>query len=113
MKALLVVVVIYLVICVYVYVNQRAFIYFPQPGVLYTGEQPIEIGSGELTLRGWVVNEGCDEAVIYFGGNAERLEASIPDFKRIFGNRTIYLINYRGYGESDGLAPATNSIFII
>ncbi len=102
MKALLVVVVIYLVICVYVYVNQRAFIYFPQPGVLYTGEQPIEIGSGELTLRGWVVNEGCDEAVIYFGGNAERLEASIPDFKRIFGNRTIYLINYRGYGESDG-----------
>lgn len=94
--------VVYLAICVYLYLNQRAFIYFPQPGVLYTGEKPVEIQSGEITLRGWAVNEGCDEAVIYFGGNGERPEANIPDFKQIFDNRTIYVINYRGYGESEG-----------
>ncbi|MCK5117460.1 MAG: alpha/beta hydrolase [Candidatus Aegiribacteria sp.] len=102
MKAFLVIVVIYLVICVYIYVNQRAFIYFPQPGVLFTGETSLEIRSGEITLRGWVLNEGCDEAVIYFGGNAERPEVSIPDFRHTFDNQTVYLINYRGYGESDG-----------
>ena len=102
MKVLLIAAAVYLAICAYVYLNQRAFIYFPQPGVLFTGEQPMEIRSGEIILRGWVLNEGCDEAVIYFGGNAERPEASISDFRNIFDNRTVYLINYRGYGESGG-----------
>ena len=100
----------YLAILAYMYLNQRAFIYFPQPGVLYTGEKPVEIRSGEITLRGWVVNEGCDEAVIYFGGNGERPEANIPDFKQIFDNRTIYLINYRGYGESEG-SPTEEGLY--
>ncbi len=102
--------VVYLGICVYLYLNQRAFIYFPQPGVLYTGEKPVEIQSGEITLRGWAVNEGCDEAVIYFGGNGERPEANIPDFKQIFDNRTIYVINYRGYGESEG-SPTEEALY--
>lgn len=102
MRVLAAAAIVYLAVCVYVYLNQRAFIYFPQRGVLYTGEKPIEIRSGEITLRGWVLNEGCDEAVIYFGGNAERPEAGIPDFKRIFSSQTVYLINYRGYGESGG-----------
>ena len=102
MKVFLAAAVVFLAICVYLYVNQRAFIYFPPRGVLYTGEKPLEIRSGEITLRGWVLNEGCEEAVIYFGGNAERPESSIPDFKIIFDNQTVYMINYRGYGESDG-----------
>jgi len=100
----------YLAICVYLYLNQRAFIYFPPRGVLYTSEKPVEIRSGEITLRGWVVNEGCDEAVIYFGGNGERPEVSIPDFKLVFDNRTVYLINYRGYGESDG-SPTEEGLY--
>ncbi|NOQ21775.1 MAG: alpha/beta fold hydrolase [Candidatus Aegiribacteria sp.] len=107
---ILVAAVVYLAIGVYVYLNQRAFIYFPQRGVLYTGEKPVEIRSGEITLRGWVVNEGCDEAVIYFGGNAERPEANIPDFKHIFDNQTVYLFNYRGYGESGG-SPTEEGLY--
>ena len=107
---ILIAAVAYLAICVYMYLNQRAFIYFPQPGVLYTGEKPIEIRSGEITLRGWAVNEGSDEAVIYFGGNGERPEANIPDFKQIFDNQTIYIINYRGYGESGG-SPTEEGLY--
>lgn len=107
---ILIAAVVYLAICVYLYLNQRAFIYFPQPGVLYTGERSVEIRSGEITLRGWAVNEGSDEAVIYFGGNAERPEANIPEFKRIFDNRTVYLINYRGYGESEG-SPTEEGLY--
>ena len=110
MKVFLAAAGIYLIVCVYAYLNQRAFIYFPQQGVLYTGEKPIEVRSGEIILRGWVLNEGCDEAVIYFGGNAERPEVSIPDFKRIFGNQTVYLINYRGYGESGG-SPTEDGLY--
>ena len=107
---ILIIAVVYLAICVYMYLNQRAFIYFPQQGVLYTGEKPVEIRSGEITLRGWVVNEGRDEAIIYFGGNAERPEANIPDFKLVFDNQTVYLINYRGYGESDG-SPTEEGLY--
>ncbi len=110
MTVILIAAVVYLAICVYLYLNQRTFIYFPQPGVLYTGEKPVEIRSGEITLRGWAVNEGCDEAVIYFGGNGERPEANIPDFKQIFDNRTIYIINYRGYGESGG-SPTEEGLY--
>ncbi|MCD4701790.1 MAG: alpha/beta hydrolase [Candidatus Aegiribacteria sp.] len=110
MKVILLVTIVYLAIGVYVYFNQRAFIYFPPRGVLYTDEKPIEIPSGEITLRGWVVNEGSNEAVIYFGGNAERPEASSADFKLIFDNRTVYLINYRGYGESDG-SPTEEGLY--
>jgi pimeloyl-ACP methyl ester carboxylesterase len=99
---ILIAAVVCLSISVYMYLNQRAFIYFPQPGVLYTTEKPVEIPSGDITLRGWVLNEGREEAIIYFGGNAERPEYSIPDFKDVFENQTVYLVNYRGYGESDG-----------
>ena len=110
MKVLLAAAVVYLAICVYVYLNQRAFIYFPQRGVLYTGEKLLEIRSGQIILRGWVLNEGCDEAVIYFGGNAERPEAGMPDFKRIFSDQAVYLINYRGYGESEG-SPTEEGLY--
>jgi len=103
-------VVVYLAIGVYMYLNQRAFIYFPQPGVLYTAEKSIEIISGEITLRGWVLNEGREEAIIYFGGNAERPEYSVPDFNEVFEGKTVYLINYRGYGESDG-SPTEEGLY--
>ena len=107
---ILIAAVVYLAVCVYMYLNQRAFIYFPQPGVEYTGEKLVEIRSGEITLRGWVLNDGSDEAVVYFGGNAERPEESIPVFKVIFDSQTVYLINYRGYGESDG-SPTEEGLY--
>lgn len=92
----------YLAVSAYLYINQRKFLYFPQDGVLQTTEQTVEIVNGTITLRGWVVNEGNENAIIYFGGNAERPELSILDFKELFQSHTLYFINYRGYGESDG-----------
>ncbi len=106
-SALVVIAVGYIATAAYLYLNQRKFLYFPQPGVLATGEQQIEIRNGDITLRGWVVNPGCSNAIIYFGGNGERPEASIVDFKDLFSTHTIYLINYRGYGESDGSPTET------
>ncbi|MEA3267412.1 MAG: alpha/beta hydrolase [Candidatus Fermentibacteria bacterium] len=106
-SALVVIAVGYIATAAYLYMNQRKFLYFPQPGVLATGEQQIEIRNGDITLRGWVVNPGNSNAIIYFGGNGERPEASIVDFKDLFSNHTIYFINYRGYGESDGSPTET------
>ncbi len=101
-SALIVIAVGYMATAAYLYLNQRKFLYFPQAGVLQTGEQQIEIRNGDITLRGWVVNEDKPDAIIYFGGNGERPEASIVDFKDLFSTHSIYFINYRGYGESDG-----------
>ncbi|MCK5841412.1 MAG: alpha/beta hydrolase [Candidatus Sabulitectum sp.] len=106
-SALIVIAIGYIVTAAYLYLNQRKFLYFPQPGVLATSEQQVEIRNGDITLRGWVVNPGNSKAIIYFGGNGERPEASIVDFKDLFSTHTIYFINYRGYGESDGSPTET------
>ncbi|MCK5034290.1 MAG: alpha/beta hydrolase [Candidatus Sabulitectum sp.] len=102
-KILLALVVIYVIAGVYLYLNQRKFLYRPQPGVLQITEQQVEILVNKIILRGWVVNRIKSDAIIYFGGNAERPEASLEDFKYLFNNQAVYMINYRGYGESEGL----------
>ncbi len=112
-STLMVIAIGYIIVGTFLYLNQRKFLYFPQPGVLTTGEQPIEIINGDLTLRGWVVHptgENTGDAIIYFGGNGERPEASIIDFKNLFNTHTIYFINYRGYGESDG-SPTEDGLY--
>ena len=106
-SALVVIAVGYIATAAFLYLNQRKFLYFPQAGVLQTGEQQVEIRNGDITLRGWVVNENKPNAIIYFGGNGERPEASIVDFKELFSTHSIYFINYRGYGESDGSPTET------
>ncbi len=94
----------------YLYLNQRHLIYHPTEGVLPTGERSFEITSGEAVLRGWEVNPGREHAIIYFGGNAERIENSIPDYRDLFSQHTIYFVNYRGYGESTG-TPTEENLF--
>jgi pimeloyl-ACP methyl ester carboxylesterase len=86
----------------WLYIKQRQFIYFPTQGVEPTAEQVIELQNQDVTLRGWMVNPEREDAIIYFGGNAERIENSITDYKPRFSEFTIYFINYRGYGESTG-----------
>lgn len=109
-SAVIVILVCYVGIASYLYINQRNFLYFPSSDVLQNSEQKLEISSEDLTLRGWVVNEGNQNAILYFGGNAEQPETNIADFKELFPNHTLYFINYRGYGESDGL-PTEEGIY--
>lgn len=57
---------------------------------------------GEATLRGWVVNPGRARALVYFGGNGERLDPWRELLAARFPGHTSYLFAYRGYGASDG-----------
>ncbi len=61
------------------------------------------------TLRGWVVNPGRGRALVYFGGNGERLDVWQEVFADRFPDHTTYLMAYRGYGASDGL-PSQRSL---
>jgi fermentation-respiration switch protein FrsA (DUF1100 family) len=40
--------------------------------------------------------------VIYFGGNAEEVTSFAGDAAHTYGNRAVLLVNYRGYGRSQG-----------
>lgn len=59
----------------------------------------------KVNLQGWLVNPPKDgekrPLLIYFGGNAEDVMTLIPVMAK-FSAWTVLLMNYRGYGESEG-----------
>jgi uncharacterized protein len=101
-KLLLIIFSLYIVMLGYLYIAQRSFIYFPSFTRPVAVAPNYELSNEGLLLRGWVVNAGKDNAILYFGGNGERLEYNIPQFRNIFADSTVYLLAYRGYGDSDG-----------
>ena len=65
-----------------------------------------------VTLHGWYVKnspENPSPLVIYFGGNAEEVSANIMEIDR-FKGWSLLLINYRGYGLSEG-SPSEKNLF--
>jgi pimeloyl-ACP methyl ester carboxylesterase len=63
-----------------------------------------------IELRGWIVNPKQDKALLYYGGNAEGIEQNISFFQNILPNYSVYLIPYRGYGDSMG-EPTENGLY--
>ena len=101
---------IYLLIAAFLFVNQRKMIYHPTPADMQVDAGRITIDSQGLRLRGWVLNPGKPRALIYFGGNAEVISARQTFFETIFSDYSVYLINYRGYGDSEG-SPSEAALF--
>ncbi len=98
----LVIAAVYIGFAVYLYIFQNNYIYltrFTSPVMTSTN---FELNRGDVVLRGWVINGGHEHAILYFGGNAEHVEANIHDFRRRFPYHTVYLVSYRGYGDSEG-----------
>ena len=92
----------YILAALHLYINQRSMIYFPHKGPSDSHDTTFELQSDGHILKGWIVNPGRKKAIIYFGGNSERIEGNIAAFQNIFPHYTLYLLNYRGFGESDG-----------
>ncbi|ABV36881.1 conserved hypothetical protein [Shewanella sediminis HAW-EB3] len=97
---------IYLSVCLVVFLLQRKLLYFPTPPLLHFSPPmeatKVSFENGGERLSGWVVNEGRAKALLYYGGNAENIEYNITFFKDNLPDYTIYLIAYRGYGDSTG-----------
>jgi uncharacterized protein len=84
------------------FVFQRSFIYFPQPRSATDNSAILTLNvEGEQILVSKRAGRGSD-AVIYFGGNAEYVTYSLPALEEAFPERSIYALNYRGYGGSTG-----------
>ena len=103
-------VLIYLVFIIALYFMQRQLLYFPRSAHKYEAEHNYELRHDGITLRGWEVNPGRTEAIIYYGGNAERIDYYIDSFKLLFPAHSIYLVNYRGYGKSEG-TPSEDRLY--
>lgn len=92
----------YLASCALLHLQQRRLIYFPQFTRVEPASTDIAFARPGAVLRGWVVNPGRRDALLYFGGNAESVEANRDTFARWLPSHTVYLVAYRGYGASEG-----------
>jgi uncharacterized protein len=93
---------LYAALCLTLFFSQRSFIYYPQ--LKSTGDDgptlALDVG-GNRILVSTRPHPGSD-AVIYFGGNAEAVWHSLTDLADAFPDRSIFALNYPGYGGSTG-----------
>ncbi len=101
---------IYLLISAFLYLYQRRLIYYPTAADPHFGAEEITIDNDGLRLHGWILYPGKRRAVIYFGGNSEPITQNGGLFKTLFEDHSVYLIDYRGYGKSEG-KPSEAGLF--
>ena len=93
---------VYTALCAGLYVGQRALLYQPTPESHSASATALHIETAGATLKVWHIAHGSDHAILYFGGNAEDVAWNIDPFRALFPESDVYLVNYRGYGGSDG-----------
>lgn len=101
---------LYLLGVALLYFLQRNLLFYPVPAVDGIARETISFNNDAISLHGWVLNQGKQNALVYFGGNAEDITDNILLFEELFENYTVYLINYRGYGKSQG-TPTEAALF--
>jgi uncharacterized protein len=111
----------YVVLCVLLWNRQAHLIFFPTRVIDVT---PANFGakfeqvavrerSGE-TLRGWWIpaasNSSC--AIVYLHGNGGNISVNAAQATRLAGlGCSVLLLDYRGYGESDGKFPSESTVY--
>ena len=96
---------LYVAACAALFFFQRSLIYFPHAvGAARAGASlmklPVPGGAVLVSVR---QRDGPGAgALLYFGGNAEDVSASLADLAQVFPQRALYLLHYRGYGGSTG-----------
>jgi esterase/lipase len=106
---ILLLLVIYVLIGLYLYLNQRNFLYFPTENI-ESSYKNIKFQNDNAKINVIVLNEGCENAILYFGGNAESMSESSDYIAKQFPQFTVYLMDYRGYGDSTG-EPSENGLY--
>ena len=79
---------------------QRSMLYHPQPA-RQEGEAltlPVDGATLQISVR----SRPGAPAILYFGGNAEDVSGTRPQLERLFPDHALYLMHYRGYGQSTG-----------
>ena len=92
----------YAVVCAFLFVFQRSLIYYPMPAPMLRAPAVSTLDVPGATLRIAERPRPGPAAVLYFGGNAEDVSATLPLLDEAFPDRALYLPHYRGYAGSTG-----------
>jgi hypothetical protein len=101
---------IYAGLCAFFYLAQRSFIYFPTPETQTTAASPLRLRVDDAELKIWQVARAGQNALIYFGGNAQDVSGQIAPLAAALPDYSLYIANYRGYGGSTG-TPSESALF--
>jgi len=108
--------VFYGVLCLLLYLFQARLIFFPQPLSSLNqhryADSEITFAIAGLKLHGWWIRRPVNPArslIIYYGGNAEEVSQNMEAFRSHLENAVV-MVNYRGYGLSDG-SPSEDALF--
>jgi pimeloyl-ACP methyl ester carboxylesterase len=88
--------------CIGLYLRQRSLIYYPPPEATLRAPVVSTLAVPGALLKVSERPLAGRKALIYFGGNAEDVSASLPQLDRAFPGRALYLLHYRGYAGSTG-----------
>ena len=109
----------YCIVAIALFFSQRYFIFFPrgisksqEAGLSRFSPYEVNIKHNGFTLHGWFIKKNISPGhplIIYYGGNAEDVSQNLFDLKK-YGNHSLLLMNYRGYGKSTG-HPGQASLF--
>jgi len=93
------------------YFGLGLLLYSYQDKLLYHPTENIKIDYPQMVLHRdgvdvvvHVLNKGNKNAILYFGGNAESMARSAEYIGLQFPEFTCYLMDYRGFGQSNGKA---------
>jgi hypothetical protein len=92
----------YALLCGWMYATQRSQMYFPTPPSAAAQAQAWWVESAGERIKVWVVSRPGPTALLYFGGNAEDVAGTVESLRQGIPDRSLYLVNYRGYGGSTG-----------
>jgi pimeloyl-ACP methyl ester carboxylesterase len=98
---------VYALLCAWVYARQRSMIYYPVAERTSAVGEAISLPVAGAVLKIWTLKRPGRRALIYFGGNAEDVGGSFGEFAQALPERSLYFINYRGYGGSTGAPTET------
>lgn len=104
-----VVITVYLIFGLLLVIFQRDFLYHPTEDVTHDLEVE-QYRNDDVTIELIVLNPGMPNAFLYFGGNAENVVYTAYEFKQHFDDTTVYLMQYRGYGGSEG-EPSEEALY--
>lgn len=94
--------VLYLAACAALFFFQGSLIYHPQPAAVGTPDTRMKLAADGAEVHVSRRPHEGPGALIYFGGNAEDVSASMPALAEAFPDRALYLMHYRGFGDSAG-----------
>lgn len=102
--------ILYLAVCVILYLNQRSFIYHPVSSSRQMNLISLTVESDGEKLKILTRKANSTRALIYFGGNADDVSTYLGTFTEAFPDHNLFLVNYRGYGGSTG-EPSEAALF--